>query len=78
LIVLDDIVTAPGKGIMWIFRSVHRAVKDEMANERKNLKAHLSELYQQLERGELTEEEFDEKEGPILDRLDELKEEEEG
>ena len=60
-------------GVMWIFRAVHRAAKDELENEGKNIRARLSELYQQLERGEITEAQFDEKEGPLLDRLDELK-----
>jgi len=58
--------------IMWIFRTVHRAAQDELANERKNIRSELDGLYRQLERGEITDEQFDEKEGPLLDRLDEL------
>lgn len=60
-------------GLMWIFRAVHRAAKEELANERRNIRARLSELYQELERGEITEDQFDAKEKPLLDRLDELK-----
>lgn len=56
--------------VMWIFRAVHRAAKEEMENERGNIRAELSELYRQLERGEITEEQFDEKEKPLLDRLE--------
>lgn len=62
-------------GLMWIFRAVHRAARDELSNERRNIRARLSELYQQLERGEITEEQFDDQEKPLLDRLDELKKE---
>lgn len=62
--------------LMWIFRSVHRAAMDELSNERRNIRARLSELYQELERGEITEAQFDEKERPLLDRLDQLKKQE--
>lgn len=58
--------------LMWIFRAVHRAAKDELANEKGNIRARLSDLYRQLERGEIEEEEFDEEEARLLDRLDEL------
>lgn len=66
---------ALGMPLMWIFRTVHRAAMDELANEKKNIRAELSELYQRLERGEITEEQFDEKEKPLLDRLEESKRE---
>lgn len=59
-------------GLMWIFRAVHRAAKEELSNERRNIRARLSELYRQLEIGEITEERFDEEERRLLDRLDEL------
>lgn len=74
MILLDDVLMAPGRSIMWIFRSVHRAVQDEMSQEDTHLRAQLTDLYQRLERGEITEEQFDEQEGPLLDRLDALKE----
>lgn len=61
--------------VMWIFRAVHRAAKEELEHEHRNIRANLSNLYQQLERGEITEDQFDEKEKPLLDRLDELKKE---
>jgi len=61
-----------GTPLMWIFRTVHRAAMDELKNERRNIRARLSELYRDLERGEITEEQFDEKERKLLDQLDEL------
>ncbi|MCE9670118.1 gas vesicle protein GvpG [Myxococcus stipitatus] len=78
MIILDDILMAPVRSIAWIFRSVHKAVQDEQANEETDLRARLSDLYQELERGEITEEQFDEQESRLLDRLDALKEEKEG
>jgi len=73
LIILDDILMAPVRSISWIFRSVHRAVQDEQAQEQTDLRTRLSDLYRELERGELTEEQFDEQESRLLDRLDALK-----
>lgn len=62
-------------GLMWIFRAVHRAVNEELENEEKNIRTRLSDLYRQLEQGEITEEQFGEEEKRLLDRLDELKKE---
>jgi len=78
VIVLDDILMAPVRSIAWIFRSVHKAVQDEQAQEQTDLRTRLSDLYQELERGEITEEQFDEQESQLLDRLDALKEAQEG
>ncbi|WP_338865620.1 gas vesicle protein GvpG [Myxococcus stipitatus] len=74
MIILDDILMAPVRSIAWIFRSVHKAVQDEQAKEQTDLRARLSDLYRELERGEITEEQFDEQESQLLDRLDALKE----
>jgi len=77
-LILGDILLSPGKGLMWIFRSIHHAVEDAREQESTNVRAQLTELYQELERGELTEEQFDEQEKVLLDRLDQMKEEEQG
>ncbi|QQR47028.1 gas vesicle protein GvpG [Myxococcus xanthus] len=78
MIILDDILMAPVRSIAWIFRSVHKAVEDEQAQEQTDLRTRLSDLYQELERGEITEEQFDEQESQLLDRLDALKAAQEG
>jgi len=68
-----ELPLALGTPLMWIFRTVHRAAMDELENEQKNVRAELSELYQRLERGEITEDQFDEREKTLLDRLEESK-----
>lgn len=45
-----------------------------MENETEEITAQLRELYMMLETGRLTEAEFDEQEGPLLDRLDAIHE----
>ena len=72
MILVDDILAAPGKGLMWVFRSIHRAVEDELAQEKTNLRSSLSDLYLQLERGEITDEEFDRQERSVLNRLEQI------
>jgi hypothetical protein len=71
---IDDILTSPARGLMFIFKSVHEAVEADAVDERESLKAELNDLYMLLELGEITDDEFDEREEEILDRLDELDE----
>jgi hypothetical protein len=72
MFLVDDILFSPVKGILWIFRELHNAAQQEQTNEAESLTAELSDLYMMLETGKITEEEFDEREGQILDRLDEI------
>jgi len=72
MFLIDDIFLAPFKGIKFIAESVHNAAQDEIANRRTSLRNELNDLYMQLEVGEITDEEFDDREEEILDRLDEL------
>lgn len=72
MFLLDDILTAPLKGVLWIFKEIVRAAEEEQAAEADRIKDRLRELYMQLETGQLSEAEFDEEERQLLDRLDEL------
>lgn len=72
MFLLDDILTAPLKGVLWIFKEIVRAAEEDQAAEADRIKDRLRELYMQLETGQLSEAEFDEEERQLLDRLDEL------
>jgi len=72
MLLIDDILMAPFRSLLWIFREIHNAAEQEMANEAENLTAQLSELYLLLESGSISEEECDQKETEILDRLEEI------
>ena len=54
-----------------MFRQIHNAAEEEFLDE-EGISNQLSELYMMLETGKITEEEFNEKEGILLDRLDEI------
>jgi len=74
---VDDILLFPIKGLVRIFREIHNAAEQELVEEAEGLTEQLSELYMMLETEMITEEEFEEKEKEILDRLDALQEEDE-
>ena len=72
MLLLDDILFAPAKGLMWIFREIHHAAEQEREHEAEQITAELSDLYQALETGALSEVDFDMREKLLLDRLDVL------
>jgi hypothetical protein len=75
MLLVDDILFSPIKGINWIFRKIHELAEEELEGEADRIRESLTELYMQLETGEITEEEFEEQEAIFLDRLDTLHEE---
>ena len=68
----DDIVLFPVKSILAIFREIHNAAMQELAEEADRIRAELGELYKQLESGSIDDEAFDTRERVLLDRLDVL------
>jgi len=77
MLLVDDILLFPARGILWIFRAVNQAAEEEMAGEAEALKAELRDLYMMLETGEISEPEYDAREKALLDRLENLRPEEE-
>ena len=77
MFLIDDILLAPAKGVLWVFEEIHDAAQQELAGESETITAALSELYMRLETGQITEMEFDAQETVLLDRLDRLQVEEE-
>ncbi len=77
MFLVDDLLLAPVKGVLWIFREIHDAAQQELAEESESITAALSELYMKLETGQMTEAEFEVQEKKLLDRLDQLQAEEE-
>jgi hypothetical protein len=77
MFLIDDILLAPAKGVLWVFQEIHDAAQQEMAGESEAITAALSELYMRLETEQITEAEFDAQEKVLLDRLDRLQAEEE-
>jgi len=75
MLILDDLLLAPFKGIYWVGKEIHEAVLTEQSSQREAITTALSELYMELETGRIDEAEFDAREAELLDALDQLQEE---
>ena len=74
MLLVDDLLLSPVKGILWIFREIHDRAQEEIEQEPERLAQQLRTLYMELETGGLSEEEFERQEKILLDRLDEIRE----
>lgn len=74
MFIVDDILMAPFNGVLWVFEEIHKAAKQERQNETESITVELQKLYMSLESGAISEEEFDQREAQLLDRLDSLQE----
>lgn len=72
MLIIDDILFSPARGLLWTFKKIHDAAEQALENEADDMKTQLSELYMMLETGRITEEEFDAQEKELLDRLEEI------
>ena len=70
MLLVDDLLAAPIKGILWVFKEIENAAREEQRSRRDSIMASLSALYVSLEQGEITEEVFDAREQALLDELD--------
>ncbi len=75
MLILDNLLLSP---LMWIFKEINDTVQKEQAGEAESVTRSLSELYMQLETGNITEAEFEARETLLLDRLDAIHERNEG
>ena len=78
MVLVDDLLTFPIRSLFWIFREIHNAAQEELANESESITAELSNLYMRLETGKISEEEFAGEEKTLLERLDRMQERGEG
>ncbi|ETR68042.1 MAG: gas vesicle protein GvpG [Candidatus Magnetoglobus multicellularis str. Araruama] len=72
MILIDDILLSPFKSLLWIAQKLQESAQVEFANEKEEITQQLSELYMMLDTEQITQEEFDEKEEKLLDRLEAL------
>jgi len=68
---LDNILLAPVKGVAFIARKVQDAAMEELLDE-GGVRQALRELYRQLDTGDISEEEFEEQEEALVERLEEI------
>lgn len=78
MLILDNLLLSPMRGLYWIFREIHKASLQELTDEAEAITTELSELYMMLETGRISEAEFDALEQKLLDRLDAMQQPEAG
>ena len=74
MLLVDDILFFPVKGLFWVFDEIQNAAEEELKSDASAITAQLQQLYVMLESGSITEAEFDAREAELLDRLDALQE----
>ena len=73
MLLVDDILLLPWKGLMGIFRRIHDTAKRETSDEEYTLNK-LMELQLRYEMDEISEEEYNKEEAKLQAKLNELRE----
>ncbi len=73
MFLVDDILLAPAKALMWIFQEIHKQVMEEFYSEEKIYKE-LARLQYLLDIGEISEDKYNRLENTLIKRLQEIEE----
>ena len=76
MLLIDDLLLAPLRSVLWVVEKIRDAAQEEMAGEADAITEQLRQLYMMLETGRINEAEFDGQERKLLDRLDAIGERE--
>jgi hypothetical protein len=67
---IGSILMSPMTGLTFVLKKVAEAVDEAREADRRAIMGALQELHRQIERGTITEDEFDSREKVLLDRLE--------
>ncbi|MCU0714610.1 MAG: gas vesicle protein GvpG [Pirellula sp.] len=70
MFIIDDALMSPFKGFLFIAKEVQKACEQQLENDRAQLMGQLTALHKMLEQGEISEDEFDERESELLEKLE--------
>ncbi|MBI1876530.1 MAG: gas vesicle protein GvpG [Planctomycetes bacterium] len=73
MLLVDDLLLGPFRGLLWVVEKINEAAQEELANEADAITEELRQLYMMLETGRITEAEFDAQERRLLDRLESIR-----
>ncbi|MDP2683046.1 MAG: gas vesicle protein GvpG [Deltaproteobacteria bacterium] len=68
---LDDILFSPVHGVVWLAEKIKEAAEAEKFDESK-IRESLLDLQMKLELEEITEEEYQERETELMERMEEI------
>ena len=74
MFLIDDILLAPLKGVIFIAEKINEVIEKEMSDE-GSIKERLMALQLKFEMDEITEEEYDEREDELLKLLGNIRDE---
>ena len=77
MFLIDDILLAPLKGIIFIGKKINEVIEKEMSDE-GSIKERLMALQLKFEMDEIDEEEYDRREDELLKLLERIREEKTG
>lgn len=75
MFLIDNILFAPAKGLLFIFEKVHEQVKEELRDTPEKLKKELYDLQGLLDAKQISESEYKKSEDNILARWNALQQE---
>src|SRR4051794_14789742 len=71
MFIIDDILTAPGKAMLFLFRELAKKAKDDFLDD-DTVKQELQEIYALLDSGNISGSEFESRELRLLHRLEQI------
>lgn len=77
MLLIDDLLLLPVKGFVGIFKKIHEIVEHELSDE-GYIRERLMELQLRFELNEIGEEEYNQREKELLERLDIIRSADEG
>lgn len=72
MFLVDDILLAPLKGVIWLGKKINEIAEKEVSDEGR-IKEKLMELQLRFEIDEISEEEYNTQEKELLERLDAIR-----
>jgi hypothetical protein len=72
MFLIDDILLAPLKSVIWLGKKINEVVEREVSDEGR-IKERLMELQLRFELDEITEDEYNKQEKELLARLDAIR-----
>lgn len=71
MFLIDDLLTAPGKAVSFVFKELARKAAEELLDD-ESVKRELQEIYNLLSSGKISESEFEGRENHLLERLEQI------
>jgi len=71
MFLLDDLLTAPGKAVFFVFQELARKAQEELLDD-ESVKRQLQEIYNLLNSGQISDAEFEGRENLLLERLEQI------